>query len=125
MRSLLTTLMVTLPTLTVFAQDTIIKDSLVTQPPGRSATPMFLMIGAVLIIIYFFMMRPQQKKQKETQQMLNNLKKGDKVVTIGGIHGTITGITDKIVTVKIAEKVEVDVSRTAVSHYQNQPKDSK
>lgn len=77
------------------------------------------------VIFYFLLYRPQQKEQKKRTEMLNNLKKGDKVVTIGGIHGTITGITDKIVTVKIAEKVEVDVSRTAVSHYQNQPKDSK
>lgn len=77
------------------------------------------------VIFYFLLYRPQQKEQKKRTEMLNNLKKGDKVVTIGGVHGAITGITDKIVTLKIAEKVEIDISRTAVSHYQNQPKDAK
>jgi preprotein translocase subunit YajC len=74
------------------------------------------------VIFYFLLYRPQQKEQKKRSEMLNSLKKGDKVVTIGGIHGVITGITDKIVTLKIAEKVEIEISRTAVSHSANSPK---
>lgn len=74
------------------------------------------------LIFYFLLYRPQKKEQQRRTEMLNSLKKGDRIVTIGGVHGTITGITDKIVTIKIAEKVEVDISRTAVASFQNPPK---
>ncbi|MCX7780434.1 MAG: preprotein translocase subunit YajC [Negativicutes bacterium] len=74
------------------------------------------------VIFYFLLYRPQKKEQKKRTEMLSSLKKGDKIVTIGGIHGTITGITDKIVTLKVAEKVEIDITRTAVSHKQNEAK---
>lgn len=79
-------------------------------------------IALMGVIFYFLLYRPQQKEQKKRTEMLNSLKKGERVVTIGGIYGTITALSEKTVTLKIAEKVEIDVSRTAVSHYQNQPK---
>ena len=47
---------------------------------------------AIIVIFYFFLIRPQNKKQKETQKMLDALKKGDKVITIGGIHGTVSSV---------------------------------
>jgi preprotein translocase subunit YajC len=74
------------------------------------------------VVFYFLLYRPQKKEQQRRAEMLNSLKKGDRIISLGGVHGTITAITDKIVTVKIAEKVEVDISRTAVSSYQNPPK---
>lgn len=74
------------------------------------------------VIFYFLLYRPQKKEQQKRASMLDSLKKGDRIVTIGGLLGTITGITDKVITLKIAEKVEVDISRSAVSHFQNQPK---
>lgn len=74
------------------------------------------------VIFYFLLYRPQKKEQQRRTEMLNSLKKGDRIVTIGGVHGTITAITEKIVTIKISEKVEVDVSRTAVASFQNQLK---
>ncbi|WP_371369546.1 hypothetical protein SRRS_26690 [Sporomusa rhizae] len=74
------------------------------------------------VIFYFLLYRPQKKEQQRRQELLNNLKKGERVVTIGGLYGTITAISEKVVTIKIADKVEVDVSRSAVSHLQNQPK---
>ncbi|BBB92866.1 MAG TPA: preprotein translocase subunit YajC [Methylomusa anaerophila] len=76
------------------------------------------------VIFYFLLYRPQKKEQQRRQEMLSNLKKGDRIVTIGGVHGTITALTDKVVTVKIADKVEIVVSRSAVSHYQNQDKNT-
>lgn len=82
-------------------------------------------IALMGVIFYFLLYRPQKKEQKKRSDMLSSLKKGDKVVTIGGIHGSIIGITDKIVTLKIAEKVEIEISRTAVSHFQNQPQNEK
>jgi preprotein translocase subunit YajC len=74
------------------------------------------------VIFYFLLYRPQKKEQNRRQELLNNLKKGERIVTIGGLFGTITALNEKTVTIKIADKVEVDISRTAVSHYQNQPK---
>lgn len=74
------------------------------------------------VIFYFLLYRPQKKEQHRRQELLNNLKKGERVVTIGGLYGTITGISEKVVTLKIADKVEVDIARSAVSHLQNQPK---
>jgi preprotein translocase subunit YajC len=69
--------------------------------------PLILMVG----IFYFLLIRPQQKKQKEHRQMLSSLQKGDVVVTQGGLQGKITGITDTVVTLEIAEKVRVKVQR--------------
>jgi preprotein translocase subunit YajC len=73
-----------------------------------SALPMFAMIFAVF---YFLLIRPQQKKAKEQQDFLSNLKKGDKVMTGGGIHGKITGLTDSAVTLEIADGVRIKVHR--------------
>jgi preprotein translocase subunit YajC len=69
--------------------------------------PLILMV----VIFYFLLIRPQQKRQKEHRNMLANLKKGDTVVTQGGLHGKITGLTDSVVTLEIADKVRVKVQR--------------
>jgi len=69
----------------------------------------------MLAVLYFFVIRPQQRQQKEHQAMLNNLKKGDKVVTIGGIHGEITGLSQDVITLKIAEKTEIKISKSGIS----------
>ena len=69
--------------------------------------PLILMVG----IFYFLLIRPQQKKQKEHRQMLSNLQRGDVVVTQGGLQGKITGITETVATVEIAEKVRVKIQR--------------
>jgi len=84
----------------------------------QASWPILLMI----VIFYFVLYRPQKKEQKKRSEMLASLKKGDRVITIGGVHGTITALNDKIVTLKIADKVEIDVTRSAVNHYQNQQK---
>ncbi len=70
------------------------------------------------IVFYFLLYRPQKKEQKKRATLLDNLKKGDRVITIGGVYGTITALTDKKVTLRVADRVEVDFVRTAVSHYQ-------
>jgi preprotein translocase subunit YajC len=69
--------------------------------------PIILMLG----IMWFLLIRPQQKKQKEHREMITNLKKGDMVITSGGLYGRITGLTDTALTVEIADKVRVKVSR--------------
>jgi preprotein translocase subunit YajC len=69
--------------------------------------PLILMVA----IFYFLLIRPQQKKQKDHRTMLSNLQKGDVIVTQGGLQGKITGITESVVTLEIAEKVRVKVQR--------------
>ncbi|HML34276.1 MULTISPECIES: preprotein translocase subunit YajC [Sporomusa] len=75
------------------------------------------------VIFYFLLYRPQKKEQQRRKELLDNLKKGARVVTIGGIYGTITALSEKTVTIKIADKVEVEISRTAVGQLQSQPKE--
>ena len=72
----------------------------------------------ILAIMYFLMIRPQAKRQKEKQKMLGNLKKGDKIVTIGGLHGTISGFKGKekkTVLLKIDNNTSITVNRSAVA----------
>ena len=75
----------------------------------------FLPLILMFAIFYFLLIRPQQKKAKQHKQLLAALKKGDRVVSSGGLHGVVTGLTDDIVTVEIAPKVRVKVSRGSIS----------
>ena len=69
----------------------------------------------IIAIFYFFIIRPQNKKQKETQKMIDALKKGDKVVTIGGIHGLVSATKEKTVIVKVDEGVKIEFNRSAIA----------
>ena len=69
----------------------------------------------IIAIFYFFIIRPQNKKQKETQKMIDALKKGDKVVTIGGIHGVVASTKEKTVIVKVDDNTKIEFSRSAIS----------
>lgn len=85
---------------------------------GSGGSGMFstiLMFGLIIVIFYFMILRPQQKKQKERQQLLESVQKGDKVVTIGGAHGTVVGMEEKTVLVQIADNVKVKFEKTAIS----------
>jgi preprotein translocase subunit YajC len=73
--------------------------------------PLLLMFA----IFYFLLIRPQQKKQSKQREMISSLKRGDSVVTVGGMYGKITGITDTVITLEIAEKVRVKVGRSYVA----------
>ncbi|MFC1535216.1 preprotein translocase subunit YajC [Thermodesulfobacteriota bacterium] len=82
------------------------------QGGGFSAfIPLILMFA----IFYFLLIRPQQKKAKLHREMLSTLKKGDRVVSSGGLHGVVTGMTDEVVTIEIAPKVRVKVSRGSIA----------
>lgn len=80
----------------------------------QSVTSMWpiLLMG---VIFYFLLYRPQKKEQKKRKEMLENLKKDAKIVTAGGIYGTIVSLSEETVVVRIAEKVEVKFSRSAIS----------
>lgn len=75
----------------------------------------FIPLILMFAIFYFLLIRPQQTKAKKHRQILNSLKRDDMVVTSGGIHGKITGITDTIVTIEIAPNVKVKVSKNQIS----------
>lgn len=75
-----------------------------------------VMFGLIFVIFYFMIIRPQQKRQKERQKMLDALEKGDKILTSGGIYGTVVGIEEKVVLVQIADNVKVKVDRGSVGN---------
>ena len=82
---------------------------------GNSMMSMFIMIAFVIAIMYFFMIRPQQKRQKEHQAMLESIKKGDRVVTTAGMHGTVSDLDDKTYTVQIADNVKVKFEKASIA----------
>ncbi|WP_026632676.1 preprotein translocase subunit YajC [Dyadobacter alkalitolerans] len=69
----------------------------------------------IIGVFYFFMIRPQQKKQKEQKELLGNLKKGDQVVTIGGIHARVYTVEDAIVTLELDKGVKLTVDKSAIA----------
>lgn len=69
----------------------------------------------IIVILYLLIIRPQQKRHKEQQMMINSLKKGDRVVTTGGVYGTIVSIKDDIVVLRIARNVDIELSKQAIS----------
>jgi preprotein translocase subunit YajC len=86
--------------------------------PQSSPFGMLLPMAAIFLIFYFLLIRPQQKRQKDQEALLKGIEKGDNVVTSGGLHGKVTGLTDDVLTLEIAalkgERVRVKVSRTRV-----------
>lgn len=76
----------------------------------------FLPFIAIILIFYFLIIRPQNKKRKETEKMLGALKKGDKIVTIGGVYGTIQNVKESTVIVKVDENVKLEFLRSAISN---------
>ncbi|MFO8085202.1 MAG: preprotein translocase subunit YajC [Desulfobacterales bacterium] len=90
----------------------------------------FIPLILMFVIFYFLLIRPQQKKTKEHREMISNLRKGDRVITAGGIYGRITGLDDTTVTLEIADKVRVKLARNNVgallkSQAQTPPKSEK
>ncbi len=73
-----------------------------------------MMIGALILVFYFFMIRPQMKKAKEVKKFRSELKKGDKVLTIGGIYGKIAEIKDEYIMVEIDNNVKIKLSPSAI-----------
>jgi preprotein translocase subunit YajC len=78
-------------------------------------TGTLIMFMLIIFIFYFLIIRPQQKRQKERQALLDAVKKGDKVVTVGGMHGEIVGIDDKTILLKVADNVKLKFDRSSVN----------
>ncbi len=81
---------------------------------GGAGIMQFIPLILIFGVFYFMLIRPQQKQAKQQQIFLDELKNGNKVVTKGGVHGTITGLTDSIVTLEIADNVRIKVSRSSI-----------
>ena len=93
---------------------------LFTPPAGGGAPNPFVQFAPlvlIFVVFYFFLIRPQQKKQKEREKVLESLKRGDRVITIGGLHGTVAGIDTekKTVLLQVGDNLKLTFDRTAVA----------
>jgi preprotein translocase subunit YajC len=82
---------------------------------GQSIWSTVIMFGAIFAIFYFMIIRPQQKRAKEREKLISNLQKGDKVITTGGMYGTVSGIEEKTVLIQISDNVKVKFDKSAVN----------
>ncbi len=83
--------------------------------PGMSGLLNIAPLILLFVVFYFLLIRPQQKRAKEHKEMLQNIQKGDNVVTTGGIHGKVTSVAEDTITVEIADNVRIKVSKEAIS----------
>ncbi len=74
-----------------------------------------IMFGAIIAIFYFMIIRPQQKRAKEREQLLSTVKKGDKIVTAGGLHAKVIAVEEKILLIEIADNIKVKLERSSVA----------
>jgi len=82
---------------------------------GGSMVSTFVMFGAIFLIFYFMIIRPQQKRAKEREKLLSSIEKGDKVITSGGVHGTVAGVEEKTVLLQVTENVKLKIERSAIA----------
>ena len=82
---------------------------------GGGALFSFLPLILIFLVFWLLLIRPQQKKQRQLREMISNLKPGDRVVTTGGIHGTVAAVTDEEILVKVADKVKIRFTRGAIA----------
>jgi len=88
-------------------------------PPGAGGSGALMtqvvFFAAIFAIFYFLLIRPQQKQKRDREQMLSALKKGDRIVTTSGLHGTVTGLNEHTVTLRVADQVKLEFDRSAVA----------
>lgn len=94
---------------------TIVLQAQAAAPQSGGAASMWIMLLLIFGVMYFFMIRPQRKQQKELQNFRDSLKKGDKVVTAGGIYGTVAEIEEKTVLLKVDGEVKLRVDKNSLS----------
>ena len=82
---------------------------------GGGGMAMLLMFALIFLVMYFFMIRPQQKREKTRQKMISDLKKGDRIVTNSGIIGSVWGIKDTVIVMKVDEDVKLEILKTAIA----------
>ena len=82
---------------------------------GQGGSEFLVMMIMIIAVMYFLIFRPQAKKQKQQRMMLEQLKKGDKIITAGGMYGTIAGVKEQTIIVKIADNVKVELNRSSIA----------
>ncbi len=89
---------------------------LLMQPQGEEGNPysMLIMMGALVVVFYFFMIRPQMKKRKEVQKFRTEMKQGDKIMTIGGIHGKVNAIKEDAVIIEVENGTLLKIDKNAI-----------
>jgi preprotein translocase subunit YajC len=99
------------------------------QPQQPGSFSMLIPMAAIFVIFYFLLIRPQQKKQRETEAMIKSIEKGDNVITSGGLHGKVTGVSDDALTIEIGsvkgDHVRVKVSRSRIELVDSAKKETK
>lgn len=97
--------------------------SILLQASGQGSNfSSLILLAGVAIVFYFFMIRPQQKKQKDQKKFLEEIQRGDQVVTIGGIHGKILSVEDDKVVIEVDKGVKLVVLKGSISLEASQPK---
>jgi preprotein translocase subunit YajC len=89
-----------------------------TQTPGGGYS-FFIMMGLIVVVFYFFIIRPQRKREDTRKQMIDAIKKGDRVVTVGGIHGTILKVDDGSYLVEVDQMVKLRFDKNAIASVSN------
>ncbi|WP_323757458.1 preprotein translocase subunit YajC [Roseivirga sp.] len=84
-------------------------------PAGGGWIQQLLLFGGIAVVFYFFMIRPQQKKQKDQKSFISDIKKGDRIVTIGGIHGRIAEMDDDTITLDVEKGAKIKFDKSAIS----------
>ncbi len=82
---------------------------------GSGIMGQVFLFGSIILIMYFFMIRPQQKKQKDAKNFVESIKKGDQVVTIGGIHGKVSSLEGDAIIMDLDKGVKIKVEKSAIS----------
>ncbi len=88
---------------------------LLQEPAGQSLYGNLLLIGGIVVVFYFFMIRPQQKKQKDQKKFLEEVRKGENVITVGGIHGRIVSIDGDTIILEIEKGGKMKIDKSSIS----------
>jgi len=88
---------------------------LLQEPAGQSLYGNLLLIGGIVVVFYFFMIRPQQKKQKDQKKFLEEVKKGENVITVGGIHGRIASIDGDTLILEVEKGGKIKLDKSSIS----------
>jgi preprotein translocase subunit YajC len=99
-----------------------------TATGGMPIWTTLIMFGLIIVVFYFLMIRPQNKKQKETKKMLESLRKGDRVSTIGGMRGSVVSVKEDVVLLRVDDNTKLEFSKSAIAQVlerKEEPEDAK
>ncbi len=85
------------------------------SPQGGAWIQQLVLFGGIALVFYFFMIRPQQKKQKDQKNFISEIKKGDAIVTVGGVHGKVFSVADETVVVEVDKSTKLTIEKSSIS----------